>query len=159
VTSIIRADHPNARLLPELSDLLVTLYSTGDFLSPHDDANVGTWAFVISLMDGSGTSQKWEADFGGGLFFECPTETLLTNNDVQVIQWCEVLYPSFNTAVFFRSRSTPRGPLHQVSPVRWKAQEQGFKRFAITGWYMDAADRISESFKLDREKIRAREHT
>ena len=159
VKNIIKVDDPNIELAPQLADLFVTHYSTGDFLSQHDDAVSGTWAFVVSFMDGP-PGRDWDpAEFGGGLRFECPSEELIQfrNRDVE---WCQVIYPSFNSAVLIQTRvPTGAGPMHEVLPVSWKAQAEGFHRFGLTGWYMNVADEMSDSFKLEREKMRARDYS
>lgn len=173
VEQFLRLNHPNVKLAPHLSDLFVTFYSTGDFLSSHNDFESGTWAFVVSLMDGPTTNDDpnnnnaggggpaaavWDAtEFGGGLRFECPKAPLHlppTRDD----EWCHVLYPSFNSAILFQTRvPSGSGPFHEVLPVNWKAQEQGFYRFGLTGWYMDVADELSDVDRVERDKMRARD--
>ena len=54
-------------LAPGLSDLFVTHYAAGDFLSMHNDGFSGTWAVVVSLSSGP----EWQPGFGGELCFQC----------------------------------------------------------------------------------------
>jgi len=168
--------HPNVQLAGELSDLFVTLYSTGDFLSPHDDGTSGTWAFVVSLMDspdtddsestgyldGGGGGGVWKKEYGGALQFQCETEDPRVNP--RNIPWCEKLYPRFNSAVFIQTRVVDAasgykvpGPMHQVLPVKYPAELEGFFRFGLTGWYTDVEDVMSENSKRERDKMRARD--
>lgn len=173
VQQFLRLNHPHVELAPHLSDLFVTLYSTGDFLSSHNDFESGTWAFVVSLMDGptnndnhneggggagAAAAPVWDAtEFGGGLRFECPKEPQIlppTRDE----DWCKVLYPAFNSAILFQTRvPSGSGPFHEVLPVHWKAQDQGFYRFGLTGWYMDVADELSDEDRIERDKMRARD--
>jgi Rps23 Pro-64 3,4-dihydroxylase Tpa1-like proline 4-hydroxylase len=154
---------PTVNLSPELSDLFVTLYSTGDFLSPHNDGMAGKWAFVVSLMDGP-DDKEWQGDeFGGTLRFECPfthakyQQPLPAGKNVPTRQWCETLTPSFNTAIVFQSMTlTGAGPMHEVLPVKSRAEIEGFRRFGITGWYMDVTDVMPESIRAERDKMRAK---
>ena len=53
-------------LAPGLTDLFVTHYAEGDFLSAHNDGFSGSWAFVVSLASGP----EWQPDFGGELCFQ-----------------------------------------------------------------------------------------
>lgn len=144
---------------PGLSDIFVTHFSTGDFLSTHDDGFAGTWAFVISLLDHPRNDPNWNSDeFGGVLRFECPYNIsdlpASTRYPPGEIQWCEELSPSFNSAVFFRTR--PKGPRHKVTPVEWSAASLGFRRYGITGWFTETDDNMTEKEKKERDKMRAR---
>jgi Rps23 Pro-64 3,4-dihydroxylase Tpa1-like proline 4-hydroxylase len=142
----------------ELSDLFVTQYSTGDFLSPHNDGISGTFAFVVSLMDGP-PNRKWQDDLGGTLRFQYETaNTQVQNPHPHPGNWCEVLTPTFNTAIFFQTRGSHGGigPMHEALPVAYRAELEGFRRFGVTGWYMDRKDNMSESTKAERDKMRAK---
>jgi Rps23 Pro-64 3,4-dihydroxylase Tpa1-like proline 4-hydroxylase len=156
--------HGVVRLAPELSDLFVTQYSVGDFLTPHNDGAGGSWAFVVSLMDSPG-EEEWNADdFGGTLRFECPRNHVKfrqQNGMRRPYQWCESLSPSFNSLLLFRTYSSDgkkitTGPLHEVLPVKWKAAVEGFHRFGVTGWYMDMTDDMPDRFRTERDKMRAK---
>jgi len=133
----------------ELSDLFVTLYSTGDFLSMHNDGISGTFAFVISLMDAPKAliTDHWKDHFGGGLRFQCQTQG-----------WCEELKPSFNTAILFQTRDGHggSGPMHEVLPVSYHADIEGFRRFGVTGWYMDRKDIMPDDVRAERDQMRAK---
>mmetsp|Transcript_889 Transcript_889/g.1847 ORF Transcript_889/g.1847 Transcript_889/m.1847 type:complete len:405 (+) Transcript_889:141-1355(+) len=142
----------------DLSDFFVTNYATGDFLTAHDDAFQGSWAFVISLaqlpdLDADTESNgevdaEWDGEkLGGVLRFECPFDrsdlpSPAHRHPPGPIRWCETVAPSFNSAVFFRTR--PQGPRHEVTPVTWEAREKSFGRYGITGWYMEVGDRMSD---------------
>jgi Rps23 Pro-64 3,4-dihydroxylase Tpa1-like proline 4-hydroxylase len=172
----------NLTLQPQLSDLFVTLYGTGDFLSPHDDGVAGSVAFVISLMDGPFTTidarddstggnpilnEEWQDDFGGHTRYECPYHPSehrtrqVQRQEAQKMSkpyaynWCESNAPAFNTALLFRTR--PVGALHEVMPVSYKAEERGFYRFGLTGWYIAEDDTMDEHAKAERDKMRARD--
>mmetsp|Transcript_13579 Transcript_13579/g.18957 ORF Transcript_13579/g.18957 Transcript_13579/m.18957 type:complete len:109 (+) Transcript_13579:1016-1342(+) len=90
---------------------------------------------------------KWNDDFGGFLRFECPVGKMVGND-----RWCENIRPSFNTALFFRTR--PRGPVHEVMPVSSRAAQEGYRRFAVTGWYMDPSDTWSSDEKAELDKMK-----
>ena len=129
ITNIIEGDsflnHGHngvVRLAPALSDLFVTQYSVGDFLTPHNDGAGGSWAFVVSLMDGPG-KEEWNADdFGGTLRFECPhnhnVKYRQQNGMQQPYQWCESLSPSFNSLLLFRTYSSDGKKDHHGSISR-----------------------------------------
>ena len=152
VESIIHGRSPNVHLSSDLSDLFVTLFSTGDFLSPHDDGMAGTFAFVVSLMDGEG---EWDlSKYGGELRFQCEE-----NNPRTFSGWCKSLKPSFNSLVLIQTRGIGNhipGPWHEVLSVNDAAQENGFYRYGFTGWYQDEADVMSEKDRMERDKMRAR---
>jgi Rps23 Pro-64 3,4-dihydroxylase Tpa1-like proline 4-hydroxylase len=69
-----------------------------------------------------------------------------------------VIKPTFNTAIFFetRSRDGGMGPLHEVLPVAYRAELEGFRRFGLTGWYMDRKDVMSDNVRAERDKMRAK---
>lgn len=151
-------------LSSELSDLFVTYYGTGDFLSPHDDGHSGSYAFVISLMDGGG---EWNAEkFGGELRFQCEEEEQKKNSPHQSFSgWCKSIKPSFNSLILIQTRvidgttgnNMIPGPLHEVLSVNEAAELDGFYRFGITGWYQNDVDMMSDRDRLERDKMRARD--
>ena len=119
-----------------LTDLFVTRYGAGDFLSAHNDGVSGSWAFVISL---SNPELAWHTDFGGLLRFHCDGDAATA----PLLQWwCVDLPPKFNSAAFFRTTpSGPRsGPVHTVEEVQPSADSAGWHRFGITGWYSEVSD-------------------
>ena len=145
-------------LLPQLSDFFVTQYSSGDFLSKHNDYYAGSWAFVISLMDSPEEDTVWQDHFGGQLRFECPfsstakgqseSTTGSSNDNPEDSFWCSSIAPTFNAALIFqtgRYRNLTRGPYHEVLRVAEAAEAAGFRRFGLTGWYVDKEDRHSQS--------------
>eukprot|EP00547_Thalassionema_nitzschioides_P010314 CAMPEP_0194231218 /NCGR_PEP_ID=MMETSP0156-20130528/44813_1 /TAXON_ID=33649 /ORGANISM="Thalassionema nitzschioides, Strain L26-B" /LENGTH=266 /DNA_ID=CAMNT_0038963831 /DNA_START=290 /DNA_END=1091 /DNA_ORIENTATION=- len=159
VQNITADRHPGLKFASELSDIFVTLYSTGDFLSPHDDGVAGTWAFVLSLTDGDG---EWDLEkYGGGLRFQCETD-----NARQAVSWCKSFAPTFNTAIFIQTRVVVPdhsrrvvgpGPFHEVLAVERAAEDEGFFRFGFTGWYTDEGDKMNELERRERDKMRARD--
>ena len=154
IQNIIRERQSSVKFSSDLSDFFVTLFSTGDFLSPHDDGNSGTFAFVLSLMEGEG---DWLSEYGGELRFQCE-ETIQRGFS----GWCETLKPSFNSLILIETRvqgesgMNIRGPLHEVISVNKAAQDDGFYRYGFTGWYNDESDIMSESERMERDKMRAR---
>jgi len=150
-----------------LSDLFVTYYGTGDFLNTHDDGVAGTWAFVVSLMDGpvdptTNMTKPWQEDFGGQTRYECPYDEsefrqmyYKQMQPTYEYEWCKSIFPSFNTALLFRTR--PVGPQHDVFPVSYKAQEERFFRFGLTGWYMGVDDAMDDYDSAERDKMRGRD--
>jgi Rps23 Pro-64 3,4-dihydroxylase Tpa1-like proline 4-hydroxylase len=143
------------KLSPVLSDLFVTLFSTGDFLSPHNDYMSGSWAFVVSLMEAPQDGAEWRDEFGGVLRFRCP-HAKGTRPSRYSKRFCEQVRPAFNTALIWRT--IPTGPEHQVPHVSWKAEGEGFRRFGFTGWYMDQDSAMlrDKNFVEERNKMRAR---
>ena len=48
-----------------ITDIFITLYEKGQFLSAHNDENSGSLAIVLSL------SKNWKSSYGGNLDFFC----------------------------------------------------------------------------------------
>lgn len=127
----------------ELSDLFVTNFAPGDFLSAHADGYSGTYAFVASLAE----EEPWLDQFGGGLSFFCQ----------QSRTWCNTLMPTFNSLTLFRTRvKGAGGPTHRVDVVQEVCEEKGQHRFGFTGWYRDVEDVWSEDEIAERNKMRDR---
>jgi Rps23 Pro-64 3,4-dihydroxylase Tpa1-like proline 4-hydroxylase len=157
VQTILSKQGVEVSLLPQLSDFFVTQYSPGDFLSKHNDYLSGSWAFVVSLMDKEESNEdgQWQDEYGGHLRFECPTSVIdendrtsqsIANSNDDDSFWCTSVAPSFNTALIFQTGqylNITRGPYHEVLAVSEAAEEAGYRRFSITGWYVDEADYIS----------------
>eukprot|EP00040_Diaphanoeca_grandis_P000892 m.16775 g.16775 ORF g.16775 m.16775 type:complete len:305 (-) comp11198_c0_seq1:303-1217(-) len=129
----------NGRVNASISDLFVTQYSGGDFLSPHDDSFAGTYAFVVSLTRGP----EWKPGYGGELEFFC------FKNRV----WCQRFPPKFNTALFFKTRD-PNGPPHRVLKVGQSAVADGWHRFGFTGWFEDSVLEMDEIAKQQRDLMK-----
>lgn len=125
----------------ELSDLFVTNFAPGSFLSKHSDGNSGTYAFVVSLAHA--TDGGWREGYGGELAFYCQGQR----------SPCEVLRPTFNQLILFKTRAPP-GPLHAVLPVKKSANRGGFFRFGITGWYADVELPMSAAERHQRDQMR-----
>jgi Rps23 Pro-64 3,4-dihydroxylase Tpa1-like proline 4-hydroxylase len=155
VQRVLAKDYPNVHLQAQLADLFVTYYGPGDFLSTHNDGVSGTWAFVLSLTQ---QPKTWTRDLGGTLQFACPPSIGYQPRRDDPDYWCEELVPTFNTAIFFNTRSPNGllpGPDHQVLPVN-VGPESGYLRFGLTGWYMDVNDIMPEHHKAELEKMRSR---
>ena len=142
-------------LAPGLSDLFVTHYAAGDFLSMHNDGFSGTWAVVVSLSSGP----EWQPGFGGELCFQCARAAV--SDLAHKRSWCQCVPPRFNTALIFKTRvgretGEGGGPYHKVMPVTELAATAGWKRFGITGWYNEMADEWSEQEKLENARMRGK---
>jgi Rps23 Pro-64 3,4-dihydroxylase Tpa1-like proline 4-hydroxylase len=151
----------------QLSDLFVTYYGTSDFLNTHNDGVAGTYAFVVSLMDGprdptTNATLPWKPEFGGQTRYESPYEVREARQR-QIAQqvrsykyeWAESIFPAFNTALLFRTR--PVGPQHDVFPVSYEAEAAGFYRFGLTGWYLGRDDVMDDMARAERDKMRGRD--
>lgn len=102
----------------DYADGQATAYSSGDFLTAHDDAVAGKRrraAYVIGL------TPVWRVEWGGLLLFH--------ERDGAVSGYM----PGFNTLDLF---AVPQ--MHSVSPV---APAAVCRRIAITGWLRSAGDR------------------
>lgn len=157
IQKVINKRQPDVQLSSELSDLFVTLFHKGDFLSPHNDGGSGTFAFVLSLMDGEG---EWDIEkYGGGLRFQCEAA-----GPGEFTGWCTTLKPSFRSLVLFQTRveapdmsGIVPGPYHEVLSVNDAAEENGFYRYGFTGWYQAESDVMTEHARLVRDQMRARD--
>lgn len=145
-----------AQGLQEVSDVFVTRYTADDFLSCHSDSHSGTWAFIVALTDGP----EWRPEHGGSLRFLCPgisqqREAHARAGSADGI-WCNPVAPAFNTAVIFRTRPATGGygPAHEVAPLSEAADADGFARYALTGWYNEAADAWTSDSLLERKRMR-----
>lgn len=122
-----------------LSDLFVTNYAAGDFLSDHSDGVSGTYAFVASLATGG----PWPEAFGGALQMF----------DRQQRRYWPQYHPTFNSLVLFATRKPP-GPLHRVQRVTEHADQADAHRFGFTGWYADPTDVWSAQERAELDKVR-----
>lgn len=94
------------------SQLFLSQYKKGNFLTPHSDINRGKWAFVLNM------TKDWKPQYGGVLHF-------LDKNRENIL---DSYVPKFNSLVIFE---VPKeGIPHFVSHV----VHENKKRFAITGW-------------------------
>eukprot|EP01084_Bolivina_argentea_P006480 12299_1 len=99
-----------------VSDLFVSIYYKGNFLSIHDDRGLGHYAFVNFL------SQDWDSDkYGGSLNFNCQDRYKWKDS-------CYELKPKFNQQFMFKV--WPESVQHFVKQVIVDKP-----RIAITGWY------------------------
>jgi Rps23 Pro-64 3,4-dihydroxylase Tpa1-like proline 4-hydroxylase len=148
--------NPNTEQLSaqELSDLFVTHFTVGDFLSSHSDYYSGTFAFVVSLTAGV-TEGEWSQEgYGGGLALLCADDD--SKQEAAFPDICHHIEPAFNQLVLFRTRP---GPLHSVEAVTAEGYARGFRRLAFTGWYMGVSDTFSEQELKERNAMRGRTKT
>ena len=131
----------------ELSDLFVSHFATGDFLSAHSDFYSGTYAFVVSLTAGMGSEEWSEEGYGGQLALLCADKP--PRSSFPPI--CHHIPPVFNQLVLFRTRP---GPIHSVEAVVKEGYAKGFRRLAFTGWFMGASDTFSEKELHQRNEMR-----
>jgi|EP00942_MAST-04A_sp_MAST-4A-sp1_P005672 Rps23 Pro-64 3,4-dihydroxylase Tpa1-like proline 4-hydroxylase len=122
-----------------LTDIFITLYEKGNFLSVHNDENSGSLAVVISL------SKHWKEKYGGNLEFFCMDKK----------QWCKKLIPKFNSATLFLSR--PHNVWHRVSQVNNQLssgkKKKKPRRYAITSWYATSDDKIDQEYLEECNKM------
>lgn len=121
-------------LRDELADFFVTLYTDGDFLSTHEDAFSGTFAFVAYVGMG-----QWHPSHGGRLRFTAPS------SGTPLLQ----VEPGNNDLVLFRTRN-PRGPPHDVE----EATGDGYLRYGFTGWFSEVSDEMTEAEKRELQRMR-----
>ncbi len=106
----------------QVTDYFVSMYVQGDFLTTHQDFNLGTYAFVLQL------SKDWEPSFGGALAFSCRRSKPLDR--------CRSLVPLFNTMTIFQTR--PDLVDHWVEEVVVPTERT--RRYAVTGWIATGDD-------------------
>lgn len=133
----------------ELSDLFVSHFTAGDFLSAHSDFYSGTFAFVVSLTSGVADDEWTSEGQGGQLALLCADKP----PRVSFPPLCQHIPPTFNQLVLFRTRP---GPLHSVEAVVPEGYAQGFRRLAFTGWYMGASDTFSDKELEERNEMRGK---
>ena len=118
--------------LVEITDMFVSMYIKGDFLTTHQDFNLGTYAFVLQL------SKDWKEGDGGELVFSC-------NHDRFRPDLCKVALPSFNTLTLFSTR--PQLVDHFVEEVVVPPHKN--RRLAVTGWIASADDKGFDKNTID----------
>jgi len=118
-----------------ISDMFVSCFDRGDFLSFHQDGYSGSIAFVMTL------AKSW-THTDGGLLQMCQGKS-----------GCTDFVPRFNRLLLFRTRGGPSIP-HQVTQVKSHAGESK-KRFGLTGWYMDSTDEKDETFMAEFKKMQS----
>jgi Rps23 Pro-64 3,4-dihydroxylase Tpa1-like proline 4-hydroxylase len=130
----------------KLSDVFITHFSPGDFLSAHNDFYSGNFAFVISLTAGL-EGKEWSQEVHGGQL------ALLCDDDDKRSPYpalCHHIPPIFNQLVLFRTRP---GPYHTVEVVGAEGYESGFRRLAVTGWYMTETPNFTEEELRERDAM------
>ena len=96
--------------MTKTTDIFISKFSPGDFLSVHNDTNLGRYAFIIYL------NKYWNRGCGGDL-------NLVTKENAHI-----PIYPEYNKLVLMdiKSRELP----HYINTVKCN------NRYAITGWFM-----------------------
>ena len=116
-----------------ITDMFVSRFTEGDFLSLHNDGVSGSLAIVVNL------SKDWVEEQGGVLEFTCsPTQTS------KIAPVCLRVAPEFNSVVLFRTR--PKNLPHRVTKVLSNRH-----RLAVTGWYLSEGDAFDA---FDTEQLR-----
>ncbi|KAK3261122.1 hypothetical protein CYMTET_29960 [Cymbomonas tetramitiformis] len=118
--------------LRNITDMFLTTFAEGDFLSTHSDPYSGTIAFALML------TKDWPAEGGGQLEFTCVN--------------CPSFVPEFNTLLMFRTR--PVSMPHTVRPISVIAARN--QRYSATGWFMGGDDRMSSTEMEQHKKMKGR---
>jgi len=92
------------------TDIFISKFSKGDFLSVHNDTNLGRYAFIIYL------NERWDNKCGGDL-------NLITKHGIHVS-----IKPEYNKLVLIDIKSEERP--HYINEVLCD------NRYAITGWFL-----------------------
>ncbi len=135
--------------ISSILDLSVTRISTGDFIfhkaeegiCRNDGESKGTiWNLIIffTLFPNDEEEEKvnrWEADFGGYLRFNCPvSQDTLFQDDVET-QWCHTIQPDFNKAVIFATDYNDECSnmlSYEIMPLRWFPKESQYRHYVVT---------------------------
>ena len=96
--------------IKKTTDIFISKFEPGDFLSVHNDINLGRYAFIIYL------NESWDRSCGGDL-------NLITKENIHI-----PIYPEYNKLVLMdiKSRELP----HYINIVKCN------NRYAITGWFL-----------------------
>ena len=96
--------------IKKTTDIFISKFTQGDFLSTHNDINLGRYAFIIYL------NESWDRSCDGDL-------NLITKENIHI-----PIYPEYNKLVLMdiKSRELP----HYINTVKCN------NRYAITGWFM-----------------------
>ena len=92
------------------TDIFISKFEPGDFLSVHNDTNLGRYAFIIYL------NETWDKRCGGDL-------NIITKSGIHI-----PIYPEYNKLVLMDIKSEERP--HYINTVKCN------NRYAITGWFM-----------------------
>jgi len=92
------------------TDIFISKFAPGDFLSTHNDTNLGRYAFIIYL------NEKWNKRCGGDL-------NIITGSGIHI-----PIYPEYNKLVLMDIKSSEKP--HYINTVKCG------NRYAITGWFM-----------------------
>ena len=85
-------------------------FTKGDFLSVHNDTNLGRYAFIIYL------NEKWNRRCGGDL-------NIITKYGIHI-----PIYPEYNKLILMDIKSSDKP--HYINEVKCD------NRYAITGWFL-----------------------
>lgn len=92
------------------TDIFISKFTPGDFLSTHNDTNLGRYAFIIYL------NEKWDKRCGGDL-------NIITGSGINI-----PIQPEYNKLVLMDIKSSEKP--HYINTVKCG------NRLAITGWFM-----------------------
>ena len=92
------------------TDIFISKFTPGDFLSTHNDTNLGRYAFIIYL------NEKWDKRCGGDL-------NIITSLGIHI-----PIQPEYNKLVLMDIKSSEKP--HYINTVKCG------NRLAITGWFM-----------------------
>jgi len=96
--------------ITKTTDIFISKFTKGDFLSVHNDTNLGRYAFIIYL------NEKWNSRCGGDL-------NLITNIGLHAS-----IKPEYNKLILMDIKSEERP--HYINEVLCD------NRYAITGWFL-----------------------
>jgi Rps23 Pro-64 3,4-dihydroxylase Tpa1-like proline 4-hydroxylase len=96
--------------ITKTTDIFISKFEPGDFLSVHNDINLGRYAFIIYL------NKSWDRSCGGDL-------NLITKEKIHI-----PIYPEYNKLVLMDIKSIELP--HYINTVKCN------NRYAITGWFM-----------------------
>ena len=97
--------------ITKITDIFISKYEKGDFLSEHTDNTLGKYAFMIYL------NKSWDISCGGNLN--------IIKNDKSI----DTILPEFNKLILMDIYSELRP--HYIDEVICKQN-----RYAITGWFL-----------------------
>ena len=96
--------------IDKTTDIFISKFTPGDFLSTHNDTNLGRYAFIIYL------NEKWDKRCGGDL-------NIITDLGIHV-----PIEPEYNKLVLIDIKSSVKP--HYINTIKCG------NRLAITGWFL-----------------------
>ena len=96
--------------ITKTTDIFISKFTKGDFLSVHNDTNLGRYAFIIYL------NESWDRSCGGDL-------NLITKENIHI-----PIYPEYNKLVLMDIKTSEKPDY--INEVKCD------NRYAITGWFL-----------------------